>query len=258
MDSEDLPQIDIANIEKTAKRGFDLAARLKGRGLRKSTITLYLDDEVGAELGFAADLRNKLGELVGRHREGVVGELDRLTDLRERIQAAYDEALKARETFAETVAATPGGDANLVPEVETPDFAETDAKIAELTAKREELMDKLKGTGLIVKMTAVPNVIQKDLRRKAKQTLKIEEKGIPEDRQDEFKLAYQAHLMCVMFNSITDVESGEVNTEVNYDDAISLIDYLPQSQYNRLDLEMGRVQFTDAISQSIENQEDFS
>lgn len=234
-------------ITKTTKRGFDLKERLKGRGLRKASITLFLDEEIGPKLGWAytAEHKDLLGNVVRteRIREGVEGELDQRR-----------EALEADDK-ARTASITAGG----ITTAEAERLRNADlAKITELEAERDTLLEQLTKTSLVVKMKAVPPVIQKDTRRKAKERLEITSKNIPEDIAEEFNIAITAFLMSEMFTSIYDAESGETNFEVTYEDAIDLFELLPPGQWERLDVQMGEIQFTDAISRSIEGQEDFS
>jgi len=198
---------------KTVKRGFDLSARVRNRGLRRGSITIFLDEELGPKLGWAYDKTDAFGNVVSRVREGVIGELDALPENADR---------------------------------------------AELEAKREELTKELTKTALVFELRAVPPIIQKSAHRLAKQTLGITEKGIPDEVAEDFNLAQSAHLMTLVVQSVTDNETGEVNTEMDYQEAIDIIDYIPPAQFLRLDMKMGEVQFTDAISQTIEGQEDFS
>jgi len=241
--ADDLPD-ELKNLATTTKRGFDPKARLRNRGLRRATITLYLDEEMGPKLGWAHDLKNSLGDVIGREREGVIGDLDEATaELQEWLSRGRLEA-EVGKTM--TKAAADKHHKELV------------AGIAEMEVERDKLLEYMDGHALIVKMRAVPPVIVKDCRRKAKETLKITEKGVPEDMQDKYTESHTAHLISVMFESVTDTESGGVNTETTYDDAIEYVRYLPPGQFERLDLKMGQVQYTDAISREIEGQEDFS
>jgi hypothetical protein len=235
-------------IEKVTKRGFDLKARLEGRGLRRGSITLYLDEEKGVELGDAYDVRNQLGGFIRRERSGVIGDLDIAREQRENLTTEYEQKLEAWKT------AEIEGDK----EPEAPDTSELDATIAEIEAKHDALVAELEQTGLVLQLRAVPPVIQKDCHRKAKATLEITEKNVPADKEDEFKACELAHLLSVVVQSITDIESDTVNDDVTYDDAKALMDFLPPSQWARLDAKLYEVQFTDAISRSIESQEDFS
>lgn len=228
MTTEAEQQEAIEKIANITKKGFDLSARLQNRGLRKATITLYLDEELGAELGDAYDVKNAMGITTGRERTGIIGDLDAL--------------IAARDT------PNPDGTAG-------PDLADS---IASLEAKRDALIEELAKTGIVVSLRAVPPVIEEDCKRKARETLGLKEKGIPKDLSEEFTLAQTAHLMSVMIQRVTDNATGEVNEGATYDDCVSMMEYLPKSQFARLDQKLGELQFTDAISRSIEGQEDFS
>ena len=228
-------QEQVDKIAGTTKKGFDLSARLKNRGLRKATITLFLEDEKGLELGWDRNFLDQFDNIIAPDREGVIGKLAMLVVDQAAILAARDESNKKTKA--------PTG---------------LEEEIATLAARRDELVAELTATAIVIKMRAVPPVIQKDTRRKAKDTLKITEKSVPDDKMDEFSIAQTAHLMMVMFQSITDNATGDTNTDITFDDAVALMDYLPRGQYERLDQMMGQVQFTDSISRSIEGQEDFS
>lgn len=225
-------QDEIDKMVKTTKRGFDVKARLRNRGLRRGSITIYLNEEMGPELGWAYDKLDGFGNVVRREREGVIGEIDSLKDDQQKI-------LDARE-----------------PSSDAPTGLED--KAAELEAKRDELIAELAKTAMHFELRAVPPVIQKDMRRRARQTLGIKEKDIPEGLTEEFNTAEAAHLMTVIIQSVKDNETGGVNTEVTYEDAIDMMGYIPPAQFARLDELMGKIQFTDAISREIESQEDFS
>jgi hypothetical protein len=236
-------QAEVDKIETTAKKGFNLSDRLKNRGLRKASITLYLDEELGPQLGWAHDVTDALGNYVGRAREGVIGDLEIAIAVRDAAAAEHEAVQKLL------------GDGEKKTKFNA---KELDKRIAELTAKRDELTEKLTKSGIVIHMRAVPPVIQRDTRRKAKESLGITGKNIPEEQEEDFNTAQQAHLMSVMFQTITDNETGETNAGVTYEEAIDLIGWLPEGQYLRLDQKLGTVQFTDAISRQIESQEDFS
>lgn len=243
--AEEMPpevEEELEKIVSTTKRGFDLKARLKGRGLRKGRITLYLDEEIGVKLGQAEDMFDALGNKVERVREGVLGDLDVLQERKAAAVAGHEAEANSEGKH----------DASAL------DTKEIDKHIAQLEAKRDKLVKELTQSSIVIHMRAVPPVIHKDLRRRARKTLGIEEKNIPEDRQEEYNLAHTAHLMSAMFQSVTDSETGEVNTETTYEDAVDMMNELPPGQFERLDLLMGKVQYTDSISRSIEGQEDFS
>lgn len=228
--SQDIDQ-KIEGIAATTKKGFDLQARLKGRGLRKASITLFLDEELGVKLGWTREVKDALGNKLGTERSGVLGEID--------LAITHVDATRVL---------TPKG----------PEMKRAQDQLAALEVERDELVSQITASGIVIHMRAVPPIIQKDCRRRAKDTLGVTAKNVPDDLMEDFGISNTAHLMTVMFQSVTDNESGETSEGISYSDATSLIDYLPTGQMSRLDVLMGEVQFTDAISESIESQEDFS
>lgn len=256
------PQVreEVEKLARVTKRGFEPRARLQGRGLRKGSIMLFLNDDKGMELGWAHDAVDQFGNyIVGndgkrvRIRHGVEGLLDAALELKE-----VTEATHAAATNAAVVLEDSGEGAEKVPSLDDT-LKPINEKIATLEAERDKLVEEMKSDALLVKLCAVPRVIQKNTHRLAKQTLNIKGK-VPddEDMQSAFKDSKLAHLMTVMVTEITDTSTGATNDGVTYEDAMDIIGYIPDSQFDRLDAAMGRVQFTDSISQSIEGQEDFS
>ncbi len=81
-------------IVSITKKGFDLKARLEGRGLRRATITLYLDEELGAELGRAEEIKNNLGMVTGLDQVGILGDLDKFSRARAAAIKQYDDAVE--------------------------------------------------------------------------------------------------------------------------------------------------------------------
>lgn len=254
---------EVEKLAKVTKRGFDPRARLKGRGLRKGNVMLFLNDEKGLELGWAYDARDQLGNLYLdqksgkpiRVREGIEGELDAALELKALTEAAHADAV-AKATVLKDQGGEP--DEESIPSLEDT-LAPIEKKIEELTERRDTLVAEMKADALAVKLRAVPPVIQKNTHRLAKQSLNIKGK-VPEDEETQvaFKESKLAHLMTVMVTEMRDTSDDSVNDGVTYEDAMDLIGYLPPGQLQRLDAAMGRVQFTDTISASIEGQEDFS
>lgn len=209
-------QEEYDSLREEAAGSFDLKARLQGLAGREGQITLYLDEEAGLELGTAHDQKNNFGITIGRVQEGVLGDIDKL------------------DTEADTY----------------------DADLAKLEARRDELIARLRASALVVKLRAVPPVVAKGAKRRAKETLKIKGK-VPEDQLAEFSDAYLAHLLSDTIVSITDAASGGSQGKLTYEDARALQDYLPEQQFTRLDNKLAEVQFKDAVDESITSDSDF-
>lgn len=249
-------------VAKITKKGFDLKARLEGRGLRRASITLYLDEELGVELGNAYD---EMAEVPGypipqrrRKRSGVIGDLDALYEEKAEVEGRISKEVLDSATDGKSE--TPeGGDGRRETHSKYEDALKSvSEQIEKLEERKAELVAELERTGLVVQLRAVPPVIEKDCRRKAKATLGIESKNIPDDMIEEMRKTELAHLMAMVIQSVTDIATDSANDDVTYQDAIDLMDFLPPGQWSRLDEKLYEVQFTDAISRQIESQEDFS
>lgn len=207
---------EYTTLRDNAASNFDLRARLQKRGLREGQITLYLDEDTGDELGTARDVKNQFGIVVERIQEGVLGEIDKLD----------------------------------------PEADDYEAALRDLEAQKAALVEKLESTALIVKLRAVPPVIAKSAKRKARETLKIKGK-VADEQIEDYNDAYLAHLLSDTIVSITDVESGAVNGKQTYEDCRALKELLPDQQFGRLDAKLADVQFADAVDASIASDSDF-
>lgn len=238
-------------IEHATRKGFNLRDRLQSRGLRKGSIVLYLDEELGPELGWVIvnEKRDLLGNLIEtkKIRVGVLGQIDELEDKLAEIESNLAEAKRAAE---------------IDEALEVPDMSDllgaVNKQLEALAHARDDLVAELTRTGLTIHIRAVPKVIEKATLRKAREHLGITEKGVPDDKQDAVSEASQAFLMVDMIQTITDNQTGIVQEGVSYEEAIDLMGNLPAGQWARLDSKLGEIQFVDGISLAIESQEDFS
>ncbi|MET4703110.1 hypothetical protein [Frigoribacterium sp. UYMn621] len=213
---------EIAATVTEAKGSFDLKARLMKRGLREKRITLYTDEVAGEELGYAKDIpRVVLGSIVGneREREGVLGEIDTLENA---------DSLDA----------------------------EQENTLVTLKVRANELRSALESTAITVDLRAVPPIIAEDARRKAKRELNLKGPGPFED--ENWPAVSMAKLLQVVITGLTDHATGETTKLISFDDAKALKDFLPASEYLRLDLAIGAIQFKTAIDESVTGSADFS
>lgn len=240
------PSLDLGSEEqaqkfvKATKRGFSLEDRLKKRGLREATIMLFTDEQLGIQYGEAVD---KVGA-----RDAAQSRID---EIDEELAAMEDKPLLLSPEERQERAVERR---TLLDIVE----AHSDEVIAEATAQRDRIGEELKQSALVLKLRSVPPVIQKDVRRQARARLDITEKDVPKARAEEFMEVYNALLLSVIVQSVTDQASGAVNDGITYEEAIALADYLPPSQYLRLSNTVAEIQYRDGVSREIEGQEDFS
>jgi hypothetical protein len=221
----------VEHAESAAREGFDLRERLLGVAPLTKEVTVYTDAVTGKELGGAEDVRGQGGIVLGRRRWGVLGEL-------EEAQLSAKALLDSDDVSEEKVAAL-------------------EAKAAELTKKSKTLLRKLEKTALHFTLQAVPDLVIRDTRRKAKQFLGIKGKGI-DGREEEFALEYSALLLAASVKEWKDGSTGQTYTSLTDEQARDLRDFLPQGQFNRLDTAMLELSFETQIGNHATDSADFS
>lgn len=209
--------IDEATVVTEARKTFDLRARLAGAKRRTKTVTVFTDDATGALLGGAVD--EKIGEYkTGRKiRTGLIGELDAITD---QAQGAINLLDENDDDYEAAV--------TLINE-----RLQADSKA--VVAKIKKLRAQMKKSSMEFTLQALPDLVMRDVRRKARKALDIAEKGIPEALQESYNLKYSAIIIAASVVSWTDHESGESFNELTVEQAEALQDYLPVGQYQQLD-----------------------
>ena len=221
-----MSEVDVKEVVKEAKTTYDFEARLAGRPMRAEKITLYTDEPTGNKLGYAKDVetRSVLGIKSGteRARAGVLGEIDEL------------EALSAGAP--------------------TPEQAK---KLKALRKEADALKATLKATSFNIKLRAVPPLIAGSYSRKVRKDLGIKGKGIPEDKEEDFRALSMAYLLADTIVSYEDVREGVVLDKITVENAKTMKAYLPPFEYARLDMLLGNLQFKNSIDESVTDKANF-
>lgn len=128
--------------------------------------------------------------------------------------------------------------------------------VDKLQPEVDEVLAKLKAGGLTFDLQAVPEVIVKDCRRKARKHLGA--KGaVPAEQTDAYNDAYVAEIIAATVIGYTAHETGEHFGKLEYDEALALVDFLPMYEFQKLDSAIKNIQFTNAISESVVDDADF-
>lgn len=218
--AEQISDIDDVKAEVIEERkDFDLFERLVNRPKRKpEVVDLYLNEELGQELGYARDERNELGVVVGRLRGGVLGELD---------------AERAK------------GD-------------EADEKVIKsLEARVRELVKGIKEDSLTVTLQWIPPIAEEVVSLDAKRAIGVKSGDVPQNKRTEFMKAWLDEALRATVVSVKDNKTGSVKDSLSLDEARALREYLPKSQLTRLDEALGRLLNRDAISKEALDNADF-
>lgn len=207
--------------EVNAERsGFDLFDRLTKRPMRKpEVVTIYLDEEVGAELGYAVPVTNEYGIATGIAKAGALGELH---------------------------------DARAVPE------ADRDEKlIKKLEAQVRELAERARKNSLTVTLQWVPPLVEKAIEIKAMRSIGVKQKPLPKDRIDDYTEAWLARALEASVVSIVDNFDGSVKHSLTVPEARILQEQTPKEQYARLDVALNTLLNRKAISDEALDNADF-
>lgn len=217
-------------IVEEARTGFDLRERLLGASSLSKTVYIYTDAATGKELGGAEDVKGQGGIVLNRRRWGVQGRLEEI-----KLRAEY--LLKQEDHDLDEISAL-------------------EKEREELSKKAAALLKKLDKTALVFTIRAVPELVIRDTRRRAKQNLGIKGKGI-EGREEEYSLEYTALLLAASVEKFVDNASGETYTSLSEQQARDLRDYLPAGQFAKLDNAMIEVSFEAQIGENGTDSADF-
>lgn len=135
--------------------------------------------------------------------------------------------------------------------------AESQKLIDALELATEQALAELKKTAITVKLRAVPPLIMKACRRKARKEIGLKGKGIPQDLAEEFSEAFTTHLLAELCTGYINHKTGTERSAITVTGAKALRDLLPEPEWDRLDLKMGDIQFKNVISESATAQADF-
>lgn len=222
----------IAETIVEAKATFNLADTLRGRGFRTGSITVYTDEILGekhfdleAELKKVKDSTSSLGILLD-----AAGELG-LTDAALALQPLFDAALLS------------GVDA---------------AKVAEIEAQLAPIKAELEATSFTFNLRAVPPIVVKDARRRAKKSLGIIGKNISENLEEEFLEYASAYVLSSMVTSYVQHASGITIDNLSDSDARDLGDLLPEGEFARLSAKVNDIQFKTVVGANVTETPDFS
>lgn len=234
---------EINEIREEARDDFDLSRRLAGRAKREKPITVYSDAEAGEQLGYAVDEEELGGIKTGRRaREGVLGKLDALKEegkqLAKQIEANAEMELESDPADLERAQAIP-------------------AEMAKLQAKADKLRERLKETSFTFTLQSLPEVIEKAVKRETRDALKIEGKGIPGARQEEYEREYEAQMLAKSTVRWTDHETGDQHEGLTIERARSFRRFLPRGQFDRLDRAIANLSFARVIANSATDDADF-
>lgn len=251
--------IDPEAIVAEARDDFELSETLieglKGRKMRTRKMDLGFDEVNGERLeaveGALAQLRVLLGnaERNGKAIEPLQKELAKLKrDIKkanaEEAGSLQDQIDRIERGIAERKAIV----ADLKPLRE---------KLNAMDADAEEMRLEVKKASLSVELRALPYTIARGAARRARKHLGITEKGIPEDKAEEFNERQLVELAYDQVVRFRDNRTGATGTKLTVEQIEAIRDYMPMSQSGKFFTAVEELQFSNAISESAIAQADF-
>lgn len=211
-------EIDLDQEVAEAKSGFDLKARLSGRAMRTATIELFTDEVTGEK---HLDNEQKL--------------------------EAYKLIVKAAET--EGIVLTDENKETL---------AGAEAEAYQIEKEQPALLEALHKTSLTLELRATPRIVKEGAQRHAYKATNTAAGNIPPEKIIPFNQAYSAYMIAHMVTGYTDNESGQKVSHLTIEDAQTLREHLPDSQYARLEATVGDLLDRNMISEAVTASADFS
>ncbi|MBT2484856.1 MULTISPECIES: hypothetical protein [unclassified Microbacterium] len=235
-------EAELDGIQESARTDFELVNRLAGKSKRRKSVTIYTDSEAGAQLGYALD-QTEGGIRTGRRvRRGIAGRIDQLEEegnsLVKRIEHQVEAGLE-------------------VPEADTERAKEIQAELAKEKRKVTALKKRLEATAFKFTLHSLPDIIKRDMRRRARLNLGIRGKNVPADMVDEYELEHSAVSLVASVESWTDVEQDETHSSLSIERARTFRDYLPEGQFPRLERAMLELSYEVAIEHNATDDADF-
>lgn len=220
--------VDIEETMTEARSKFDVKKRLAGRGLAKEDVVVYTDRAAGLALGDARvdEETNQFGLVIATHkiRTGVLGDI-----------AEAEEDLVGAEGAEKT---------------------KLNRTLKALRAEKAELIEQLKSTRWTVSLESVPPVAIKRAERAARSKLDIKGK-IPEDRIADYRELVDVFTLADVITNIHDHADGEDSGKIDGESALDIKEMLDPSEYRRIILGLGKVQYRDAVSDAVTSDADF-
>lgn len=222
-------------IAAEAQEGFDLVVEAEERPKLQASVTIFLDEPTGKELGGTEPKFRVISGVRmpdGERRWGVIGEIADLADKRQRlIKAGASE--------------------------EGADVLDIDERVNELLERASDLQRKLAKSARTIHLQGLPRVILDDARGKAREHLGIAVGAeVPDDKAEALEKRYAAEILS---RAVTGIEApnGAKGRLLDVDRAEKLQGQLPDSEYARIASKISELQYQTSIAEGAVDNADF-
>lgn len=245
-------------IDESREVFVDLVDAIKNRPMRTIKLDLGFDEVSSEKLLVVEDALGKLRVILDRASRNSSGiDLFQAAAADLETKLAHDDGSDPEQTklweaeFAEAVEEVESRQALAAA------MAPLEEKVAEMEEQATEARKQVAAESLSVELRAIPYGIARGAARRARKTLGITQKGVPEDMQDEFE---EEQLMELAYDQVVrwrDNRTGKEGTKLTLEELRTFRDYLPLSQSSKFFNTVNDLQFKNAISESAIAQADF-
>jgi len=134
--------------------------------------------------------------------------------------------------------------------------ADKDADVSTLREEAIDLQVELEQSALTIHLQAVPPIIAKTARRKARKIAGISGKNLTDEQTEDLTDAYMAQMFANTIVKIVEFDESETGA-INVGQAGELKDFLPPSEYEKLSVKLNEVQYRQAVGDQATADTDF-
>lgn len=128
-----------------------------------------------------------------------------------------------------------------------------------LTAKKAQVEEKIKQSAIIISLRSLPNIAIKKIKRDARKGYTDKKGNVDNDRLEDFADNFTAHLLAHMITKVTRADGAVMEEDFRDVEKVKLFqNYLPISEWKRLDEQISEIQFKDKFAQGLALSPDFS
>jgi len=134
--------------------------------------------------------------------------------------------------------------------------ADSDADVSKLREAAIDLKMELEQSALTFHLQAVPPIVAKVARRKARKVANVTGKNLTDEQTEDLTDAYMAQILSSVIVKVVDFDESESGA-LSVEQAGDLKDSLPPSEYEKLAAKLNDVQYRQAVGDQITADADF-
>lgn len=129
--------------------------------------------------------------------------------------------------------------------------------VANLTSQLEQLAELTRASRVTVTLQAIPAIVLKDIKRKARKAF-VKKGPIPEEKLDDYLEVFNHYVVGSCIRRVVDADGAVDETNwLDHNNVKKLEDFLPGSEWQKLWDKVEDIQFADKIGQLATSDPDF-